>query len=52
MDEIPLHNKTIRAFFGTTKYCTFFLKELKCLNEDCVYLHEYIKDDTIFNVFL
>lgn len=29
-----------RASFGTTKYCTYFLKHIPCTNPDCMYLHE------------
>ena len=28
------------ASFGTTKYCTYFLRNLPCNNPDCMYLHE------------
>jgi hypothetical protein len=29
-----------RASFGTTKYCSFFLRNLPCTNPECMYLHE------------
>jgi len=29
----------IRASFGTTKYCSYFLNDEKCLNPECLYLH-------------
>ena len=29
-----------RASFGTTKYCSYFLRNLPCNNPDCMYLHE------------
>jgi hypothetical protein len=32
--------KTIKACFGTTKYCNAFLKGVPCNNTDCLYLHE------------
>ena len=28
-----------RASFGTTKYCNFFLRGIRCTNTDCMYLH-------------
>ena len=37
-------DRTIKASFGTTKYCNMFLKGLKCTNGDCLYLH-YLGDD-------
>ena len=27
-------------YIGTTKYCSFFLKNIPCQNTDCMYLHE------------
>ena len=35
-----LGGKLLRASFGTTKYCTFFLKGIACTNPDCLYLHK------------
>lgn len=32
--------KTIKACFGTTKYCNAFLKGVPCNNHDCLYLHD------------
>lgn len=32
--------KTIRASYGTTKYCTNYLRNLPCTNNICTYLHE------------
>jgi hypothetical protein len=32
--------RILRASFGTTKYCTFFLRNLSCPNPGCMYLHE------------
>jgi len=30
----------LRCQFGTTKYCSFFLKQLPCNNPNCMYLHK------------
>lgn len=38
-DETILGSNKIRCTFGTTKYCTFYLKNLKCQNIECMYLH-------------
>jgi hypothetical protein len=35
-----LAGKTIKACFGTTKYCNAFLKGVTCNNPDCLYLHD------------
>lgn len=32
--------RTIRASYGTTKYCTTYLRNLPCTNPICTYLHE------------
>ena len=39
-DEFTLERRLLRASFGTTKYCSFFLKDQKCVNKECLYLHE------------
>ena len=36
--------KVIKASYGTTKYCAFFLKDQHCPNTDCLYLHHIAKD--------
>lgn len=30
----------IRASYGTTKYCTYYLRHMACPNPNCMYLHE------------
>lgn len=30
----------IRASYGTTKYCTYYLRNMTCPNPSCLYLHE------------
>lgn len=40
-----MHDLTIRASFGTTKYCSYFLKGQQCPKvKECVYLHAHPKD--------
>lgn len=46
------NNRQIRCSFGTTKYCSYFLRNVRCPNPDCMYLHElgeevdsYTKED-------
>ncbi|CDR95957.1 CCR4-NOT TRANSCRIPTION COMPLEX RELATED domain containing protein,putative [Babesia bigemina] len=41
IDGSQVSGRTLRASYGTTKYCSFFLKGLKCTNIDCFYLHQY-----------
>lgn len=44
IDESALDGKILRATFGTTKYCSFYLKNIPCQNIDCMYLHDKGKD--------
>ena len=48
VDSLLIEGKIVRAFFGTTKYCSFFLNNKKCQNlNKCVFLHQLIKDNDI-----
>ncbi len=40
VDGTMLDGRVLRATYGTTKYCTFFLRGLQCQNPGCMYLHE------------
>lgn len=40
VDESLLDGKILRCTYGTTKYCSFYLKNVPCQNIDCMYLHE------------
>jgi RING/Ubox like zinc-binding domain len=40
LDGFYLDNRTIRASYGTSKYCSAFIKHVRCSNPDCTYLHE------------
>ena len=49
IDSLLIEGKIIRAFFGTTKYCNYFLNNEKCPNSDkCLFLHNYLNDNNIF----
>lgn len=48
MDGFRLGDKAVRCTFGTTKYCSFFLRKIKCSNEGCLYLHEKGKEEDSF----
>lgn len=41
VDESILDGRILKCTYGTTKYCSFFLKSVPCQNNDCMYLHEY-----------
>jgi hypothetical protein len=38
-----------RASFGTTKYCSYFLRGIQCVNPECMYLHDYGDEEDTFN---
>eukprot|EP00347_Sterkiella_histriomuscorum_P023583 403334090 len=39
VDQYQYDGRMIRASYGRTKYCKFFLKDTQCLNKDCPYQH-------------
>lgn len=40
VDGSVYDDRVIRATYGTTKYCSYFLRGLGCQNPGCMYLHE------------
>ena len=47
VDSLLIEGKIIRAFFGTTKYCSYFLNNQICQNSDkCMFLHQ-LQDEHI-----
>jgi CCR4-NOT transcription complex subunit 4 len=40
LDGFYLDNRNIRASYGTSKYCSAFIKNVRCNNPECTYLHE------------
>ena len=50
VDSIKINNQLVRAFFGTTKYCTHFLNNFKCFNEEkCMFLHHIADSNDIID---
>ena len=48
IDSLIIQGKIIRAFFGTTKYCNYFLDNEECPNfYRCIFLHQYINNNDI-----
>ena len=47
LDDIKIDNHIIKASFGTTKYCSFFLKGNICTNKECVFLHKLADENNI-----
>lgn len=48
LDGFYLDNRNIRASYGTSKYCSAFIKNVRCNNPDCTYLHELGDEDDTF----
>ncbi|CAI5713833.1 unnamed protein product [Peronospora destructor] len=48
IDGYYLDGSVLRASFGTTKYCNFFLRNMQCNNPDCLYLHELGDEEDSF----
>ncbi|KAJ2769918.1 transcriptional repressor general negative regulator of transcription subunit 4, partial [Coemansia nantahalensis] len=40
VDGSMLEGRVLRATFGTTKYCSYYLRSIPCQNPGCMYLHE------------
>ena len=47
LDDKMIDNHVIRASFGTTKYCSFFLKGKDCTNKECLFLHKWADENDI-----
>ncbi|KAJ8754227.1 hypothetical protein K2173_002127 [Erythroxylum novogranatense] len=43
-----LEGKSLRACFGTTKYCHAWLKNMPCNIPDCLYLHDFGSEEDSF----
>ena len=47
LDDNIIDNHLIRASFGTTKYCSSFLKWKECNNKECLFLHKWTEERDI-----
>ena len=47
LDNTKIDNHLIRASFGTTKYCSYYLKGIECNNKDCLFLHKKADENDI-----
>ena len=47
LDNTKIDNHVIRASFGTTKYCSYYLKGIECNNKDCLFLHKKAEENDI-----
>lgn len=48
VDSLLIKGKIVRAFFGTNKYCNYFLNNNSCPNKErCMFLHKLTTDQDI-----
>ena len=47
LNNTKIYNHVIRASFGTTKYCSYYLKGIECSNKDCLFLHKKAEENDI-----
>jgi hypothetical protein len=47
LDQHQYEGRLIRASYGRTKYCKFFLKNYACPKKDCPYKHKESKEQDI-----
>ena len=48
VDSLLIEDKIVRAFYGTTKYCNYFLNSTTCPNRNkCIFLHKLVTDEDI-----
>jgi hypothetical protein len=50
MDGFYLEDRMLRASFGTTKYCNYYLRGTDCTNPDCLYLHQIGEEQDCFTL--
>ena len=48
IDGSLYEGRILKATYGTTKYCSFFLRGIQCQNPGCMYLHEQGDDRDSF----
>ena len=49
LDNAVIDNHVFKASYGTTKYCSNFLRNTVCLNKDCLYLHSLANESDILS---
>lgn len=49
LESFVLDGSTMKASFGTTKYCSSFLRGQQCINPDCLYLHHAGNPEDVFS---
>lgn len=48
LSGVIVEGRALKATYGTTKYCSFFLRGVACSNPSCLYLHKVADDEDCF----
>lgn len=48
LDGVELEGQPLKACFGMTKYCSYFIKNAQCPVADCLYFHKLAEDQDCF----
>jgi hypothetical protein len=48
LDGLVLDHRSVRVSYGTSKYCSSFIKSVRCNNPECTYLHEMGAEEDTF----
>jgi CCR4-NOT transcription complex subunit 4 len=49
LENASIDNHMFKASYGTTKYCSNFLRNTLCMNKDCLYLHSLADEGDIIS---
>ena len=49
LENVSIDNHVFKASYGTTKYCSNFLRNTLCMNKDCLYLHSLADEGDIIS---
>lgn len=49
IDNTLYDGHILKASFGSTKYCLHFLRNIECINKDCLFLHNLADEKDIIN---
>lgn len=44
-----IEGRVLKATYGTTKYCSYFMRGVPCSNPSCLYLHELARPEDCFS---
>ena len=48
LQDFKVQNHLIKASFGTSKYCSYFIRNVNCTSQNCVFQHSIAKPEDTF----